>query len=86
LVDLNEHGICQLFGLLSTKEFALKRLKHAATRPTLGRRIVCDNDFELVDVIDDLHLASEVEGTVPRDQIGDLHHWVLDAQQATVVE
>jgi hypothetical protein len=37
-------------------------------------------------VIDDLHLASEVEGTVPRDQIGDLHHWVLDAQQAAIVE
>ena len=83
--DLNQNGIGQLFVLLTPKEFALERLEHAP-RGAFDRGIVSDNNLELVDVIDDLHLASEIESTVPGDQIGDLHHGVLDAQQAAVVE
>ena len=85
MVDLNKHGIGQLFGLLTTKEFALEGFEHAS-RCAFDRGIVSDNDLEFVDVICDLHLASEVECTVPGDQVGDLHHGVLDAQQAAVVE
>ena len=86
MVDLNKNGIGQLFALLTTKEFALERLEHATPRGAFDRGIVSDNDLEFVDVISDLHLASEVECTVPGDQVGDLHHGVLDAQQAAVVE
>ena len=49
-------------------------------------RVVGNDNLKLVDMVDYLHLSGKIESALAGEEVGDLHHRVLDREQAPVVE